>query len=276
MSITHKKFSVNWSVCFSILLFAFTVSAQETEVNIKLVSNAPAVLLVEGKFTRENKIEPEKSWAFLRSFAGIENLGARVSELKLKDAKSLDISYKKLIDGEYLAENPAVFWSYRINADSLPNEKALAHVSWLKDEQGILMIGDLLPQFNSGNQPISAKIKFELPKDWEILSSENRIAENIFNVANIEKAVFLIGKNWREVKTANENNALDFVISGQWNFFDAEAAQMAREIFEDYCKLFGENPKNKIQNCSRAFPERDKIRTLGSRHARRDFVDFFE
>ncbi|CAN5405598.1 hypothetical protein BH20ACI1_BH20ACI1_06980 [soil metagenome] len=257
MSTTHKKFSVNLSVCLSILLFAFTVSAQEIEVNIKLISNAPAVLLVEGKFLRENKIQTQKSWAFLRSFAGIENLGARVSELNLKDSQEQTVLYKKLIDGEYLAENNAAFWSYRINADAPPNEKALAHISWLKGEQGILMLGDLLPQFNANNQPISAKITFELPKDWKILSSENLIAENIFSVANIEKAVFLIGKNWREVKTAND--ALDLAISGEWNFSDVEAVKMANDIFEEYRKLFGEIPNVKTQIALAHFPKEIKF-----------------
>ena len=259
MSTTRKKFLINSLIFFEILFFIFNISAQEFEVNIKLISNSPAVLRVEGKFTRENKIEPEKSWAFPRSFAGIENLGARVSELKLKDANNQEVSYKKLIDGEYLAENPAEFWSYQINVDSPPNEKALAHVSWLKDELGILMLGDLLPQFNANNKAISAKIKFDFPPDWKVLSGEKRILENTFSVANIEKAVFLIGKNWREVKTSNENNALDFAISGEWNFSDAEAANMAKDIFEEYRKLFGEIPKSKIQIALAHFPKEIKF-----------------
>ncbi|MEP7038561.1 MAG: hypothetical protein ABI891_09460 [Acidobacteriota bacterium] len=253
----HKKFSVNLSAYLCVLLFSFTVSAQKSEVNIKLISNTPAILFVEGKFTPENKIQAEKSWVFSRSFAGIENLGARISDLELKDNKRQNISYKKLIDGEYLAENNAVFWNYQINVDSPSNEKASAHVSWLKNEEGILMLGDLLPQFNSDIQPIAAKIKFELPKDWKILSSENLISENTYSTANIEKAVFLIGKNWREVKTAN--NALDLAISGEWKFSDAEASKMAADVFEEYRKLFGEIPNKKIQIALGHFPKEIKF-----------------
>ena len=257
MSTIHKKFSVKLSACLCVLLFSFTVSAQKSEINIKLISNAPAILRVEGKFTPENKIQTEKNLSFSRSFAGIENLGARISNLELKDNKGQNIKYRKLIDGEYLAENNAVFWNYRINLDSPSNEKALAHISWLKAEQGILMLGDLLPQFNFDNQAISAKIKFELPTDWKILSSENLISENIYGTENIEKAVFLIGKNWREVKTSD--NALDLAISGEWKFSDAEAAKMAADIFEKYRKLFGEIPNKKIQIALGHFPKEVKF-----------------
>ena len=257
MSITHKKFSVELFIYLCLLLFVSGVSAQEMEVSIKLISNAPAVLLVEGKFTGKNNFQTEKSWAFQRSFAGVSNLGARVSELNLKDSQEQSISYKKLIDGEYLAEKEAAFWSYQINvASSLPDEKAAAHISRLKNEQGILMFGDLLPQFSANNRTISAKIKFDLPKDWKIVSSENLIAENIFSVANIEKAVFLIGKNWREVKT---NDALGFAVSGEWNFSDAEAAKMANDIFAEYRKLFGEIPNKKIQIGLVHFPKEIKF-----------------
>jgi predicted metalloprotease with PDZ domain len=142
----------------------------------------------------------------------------------------------------------------------LPNEKALAHISWAMDEQGILMLGDLLPQFVAqDSQPISAKIKFELPKDWKILSSEKRMAENTFFVDNIEKAVFLVGKNWRESKVTIGNTTLNFAIGGEWNFTDAEASQMAGEIFEEYRKQFGEIPAEKAQISLVHFPKEIKF-----------------
>ncbi|MGI8638979.1 MAG: hypothetical protein ACR2MG_03405 [Pyrinomonadaceae bacterium] len=259
MSTTQKRFLVNLVICCSVLLFVSAVSAQQIEANIKVVSISPAVLRVEGKFLQENAAQPEKNWVFLRSFAGIENLGERISELNLTNKQGHAISFKKLIEGEYLAENGAVAWSYRVNLNPTLNEKAMAHISWLKDEQGILMPGDLLPQFSAENQPVSAKIKFELPKDWKIFSNEKAIAENTFNVANIEKAVFAIGKNWRETKISTENDALNLAISGEWNFSDAEASKMANDIFSEYQKLFGEVPNIKAQILLAHFPKEIKF-----------------
>jgi hypothetical protein len=38
------------------------------------------------------------------------------------------------------------------------------------------MLDDLLPQFAAANvQPISAKIKFELPENWKIISREKSL-----------------------------------------------------------------------------------------------------
>ena len=178
------------------------------------------------------------------------------------------------MDGEYLAERDADVWSYQINLKPLPNEKAAAHISWLQDERGLLMTGDLLPQFIANGQPISAHIKFELPPEWKFRRAKKPLREKTFSVADIEKAVFLVGKNWREVKTDGGKDALNLAISGEWNFTDAEAAAMAHDIFAEYRRSFGEVSGSKIQILLFSFPERNKVRTVGSRHARHDNNDF--
>ena len=53
-----------------IWLFAAIVSAQQIEMNIKVVTSSPAVLRVEGRFLQKRQIQNEKNWSFLRSFAG--------------------------------------------------------------------------------------------------------------------------------------------------------------------------------------------------------------
>ncbi len=247
-------------LCAEILLLVFGCSAQEIEVNIKKISSSPAIVRVEGRFLQENLTQSNKNLAFASSVGNVENLGTRISDLNLTDKQGRAITFKKLIEGEYLTEDEANAWSYQVNLSTLPNEKALAHVSWATDEQGILMLGDLLPQFVAqDNQPISAKIKFELPKDWKILSSEKSMEENTFFVNNIEKAVFLIGKNWRESKVTIGNTTLNFAIGGKWNFTDAEAFEMAGEIFEEYRKQFGEIPTEKAQISLVHFPKEIKF-----------------
>ncbi len=254
MSTTRKKFLFNLAVCLEVLLLSGVIAAQQIEATIKVVSTAPAILRVEGRFLPKNTISSDENWIFLRSLAGVENLGERVSDFSLTDAQNRPVSFKKLIDGEYLAAGEAVGWSYRINVDSLPNEQALAHISRLKGERGILMLGDLLPQFNADNEPITARIKFELPSEWKISSSEKLMAENTFSVANIEKSVFLVGVNWRELTAADGDQNLNLAISGQWNFSDAEARQMASDIFNEYRKSFGAVSGAKIQILLVHFP----------------------
>jgi len=240
MSIIEKRFSV-WIVLAEILLLAFFSAAQEIDAAIKI--SPPDSVSVEGRFFWGSSNRSKVNWTFLNRIAGAENLAARISDFNLSDKQGRAVSFKKLAEGEYLANEQATIFSYRVNAKPLPNAAATAHVSWLADEQGILMFGDLLPQFAANNQIVAARIKFELPSDWKIISGEKKSGENAFYVKDIEKAIFLVGKNWRELETAN----LNLAISGNWQFSDAEALRTAGEIYEEYRKLFGESPVDKAQ-----------------------------
>jgi len=260
MSTIEKKFSFTAIFCAEILLFVSFSFAQDLELNVKIIARSPEILHVEGRFSRENITRSKKQWSFVRSFAGAENLGERISDLSLIDKQNKSLSLKKLVAGEYLAEAEANVWSYSIDVKPSPNISAMAHVSWLKDEQGILMLGDLLPQFTAkNNEPISARIRFELPRGWKINSREKSLGENAFEVENIEKAVFLIGKNWREKEVLSDKISLNLTISGEWQFSDAEALEITKEIFEEYRKLFDEAPAAKAQIFLVRFPKETKF-----------------
>jgi predicted metalloprotease with PDZ domain len=259
MSITKKKFSLFSIIFLEILLLVCASTAQEIEANIKInVSSTSAI--VNGKLLKENILLSDKNWSFVRSVAGAENLGARISDLDLRSKNGVAINFKKFIDGEYLAENTADNWIYQINLNALPNVGTRAHVSWVSGEQGILMLDDLLPQFDAKNdQPVSAKINFELPENWKIIGSEKRLGENSFYVSNVEKSVFLIGKNWREKEISIGKISLNFAFSGEWNFSDDEAIKTAGDIFVEYQKLFGEAPSEKAQISLVHYPKEIKF-----------------
>lgn len=248
-----KRFSAAAIIFAEILIFAVVSWSQDIEATVKVISASTA--RVEGRFLNKSLNQSNRNWAFLRSITGAENLGARISEFSLTDEQGRIVSFKKLIDGEYLADGEANSFQYQINLKPLPNAATLAHVSWLKDEQGILMLDDLLPQFFGDKQPISAKVKLDLPSEWKIISSEKISNDNIFLVKRIEKAVFAVGKNWRGQEISN----LNLVISGEWQFTDAEAAKVAGEIFDEYLKLFGEIPAEKAQIFLHRFPKDAKF-----------------
>ena len=44
---------------------------------------------------------------------------------------------------------------------------------------------------------MAAKIEIEAPSDWQIVSSEERLASNVFLVEDVEKAIFFVGDNFR-------------------------------------------------------------------------------
>jgi len=123
-----------------------------------------------------------------------------------------------------------------------------------------LMLDDLLPKFNiKSNEKKRAVISFDLPKDWRIASTEKKSGENTYEISDIEKAVFYVGKNWREKEIAVGDSKLNFIISGERQVSDDEAFQMAGEIFGFYEKLFGAVPFPNSQIYLGKFPSETKF-----------------
>jgi predicted metalloprotease with PDZ domain len=234
-------------VFFETFLFSVFSQAQIIDAKIKIDALLPEIISVEGTNLDANPARRGKNFSFALSYAGVENLGERVSDVRLFDEKKREILYKKLVAGEYLAEREFAAWSYKIKPQSAESVSK-AHVSSLSGEQAILMLGDLLPQFDAKeSEKKTARISLELPAEWKISSTEKRSGENAFAVADLEKAVFYIGKNWREKELKVGNGQLKFIISGARQFSDDESFQMADEIFGFYQKLFGSSPNEKAQ-----------------------------
>ncbi|MDQ3043132.1 MAG: hypothetical protein M3R11_12290, partial [Acidobacteriota bacterium] len=257
MSTIQIKFSATAIVLATILLLVNFVMAQEIEANIKITS--PASISVEGRLIKETPNHSLKNWSFTNSVAGVENLGARVSGFNLESEKNQPIAFVKLSESEYLASDKAAAFQYRVSLNLPKDANGMAHVSWLDDEKGLLMLGDLLPQLAANNQTVAARIKFDLPVDWKIISSEKRSGENSFEIKNIEKAIFLVGKNWRERELIIGKTNLSLAIAGEWQFSDEEALKMTGEIYVEYRKLFGETPTDKLQIALIRYPKEIKF-----------------
>lgn len=243
--------------------FAGFIRAQIREATIKIETSAPEIVSVEGTNAVAGSSARGKNFSFVLSYAGVENLGERISDVRLFDENKREIVYKKLVAGEYVAERAFASWSYKIKPEK--NETITkAHVSSLSGEQAILMLGDLLPQFDSQinektiekaiektsekrSEKTATKISLVLPQHWRVASTEKPLGENAFTVANVEKAVIYAGKNWREKLVESGDAQLSFIMSGSRQFPDEEAFAMAREIFAFYRQLFGSAPNEKAQ-----------------------------
>lgn len=235
-----------FAAVFALTLQFFTQSAAQTvEVRIKIESDAPTILKIEGRFTDRN----ERNFSFLNSYAGIGNLGARIFDVNLKDKNARTVVYKKLIYGEYLAENDFSVFEYKIKLDD--RKQLSAHVSHFSGENGFLMPGDLLPVLKDKS---AAKITFEIPANLKISTNEKQLNANVFEVFDAEKAVFLIGKNIREKEFAVNNANLKITFAGEFLFSDEQAMQTAGEIFGEYQKLFGTIPNERTQIFLARFP----------------------
>ena len=242
MSKTLKN--ISFAVFVWILHYCGSAAAQTLEVVIKIPQNSASIVSVQGEFKNKNLPERGKNLSFTQSYAGAENLGARISGLNLTDANGRKIAYRTVQSGEFLADEFFNRWEYRTNAALPKNSASAAHVSSISGEQGILMLGDLLPEFADQT---AAKIVFGLPDNWRILTTENNIGEKIYETADINKAIFYVGKNLREREiTADGGAAINLITVGETQVSDDDAAKMTAEIFNYYVKLFGSTPQKQF------------------------------
>lgn len=246
-----KIFAFSVLVCAETLILTFANPAQDLEVKIKLLPQSR--VLIEGKTL--NKSFVSKNLIFLDNYADVSNLASRIENLKFFDEKRGEIQLKKINQSEYGSNQFLTFWKYEMNAGISQMITDAAHVSWISENQGLLMLNDLLPQFSSDRKPISAKVTIELPPDWSISTNENLTNEKTFDVKNVENAIFLVGKNWREKKIQVEKTSVNYVTASNWNFSDDEASEMIGSIISEHKKVFGEIPAAKPQIILLPFPQ---------------------
>ncbi len=248
-----KRFSRALPVLAVIFVFAAFCAAQDVSATLAIESISPPVLRVEGRLLNE---KTSKNWTFVRAFAGVENLGERISELSLKDENGRAIFYQKLIPGEFLASDFATGFSYKIDLSVPKKPSALAHVSWLADEQGLLMLYDLLPQFGDRT---SALIRLGVPQNWMFAANESfSETTKSLEIADVADSVIFVGKRADGKALSIENSNFRFVISGEFLFSRSDAESSAGEIAKEYEKIFGAIPR-KSRIFLLRFPREAKI-----------------
>jgi hypothetical protein len=252
MSKLHSPFFLFAAVFLSILCVLNTVQAQDLDVRIKV---SGGVVSVRGK-----KLAPATAQEgviyFSREYAGHEIPPDRISALSLTDPSGRSFPYRKMGEGQYFSDGKFNSWSYDLVPGVPKKGAAAAHISWLADDRGILMLDDILPKFADNTGKVSAKIEFELPAGWMISSPGRSLGANVFEISDVESAVFFVGKDQR-MKTGS-NGSPDLIISGEWLFTDEEAAKMVEEIYADHRKLFGAAPFEQARIVLSKFPNAER------------------
>ncbi len=104
-----------------------------------------------------------------------------------------------------------------------------------------------------------AAITLELPPEWEIFTLADRAGEdedeNTYEVEDISRSVFAVGKNWRERSVQQGPAELKLIIAGEWQFVDEQALAMAQSILEEHRTVFGEMPFPEVQIILSPFPK---------------------
>jgi predicted metalloprotease with PDZ domain len=209
---------------------------ESLKARISVISVAPARVRIEGE-----RSSATRAWSFRNVYGSVVNLGERIEKLALADNSGADVPVRKLAPGEYEAASAATRFVYEMKLDAPLFEGDAAHVSWLTNERGFLMTGDLLPLAANGKDSTrtSAALHFVLPASWTIAASTKSNSEGLFEVADAEAAIFFVGQNLREKRQRVGAMEFAYVTAGEWAFSDEEAADLAISLLKDHTSTFG-------------------------------------
>src|SRR5258706_1751983 len=243
MSKNFRSFLLILAASGQILQFFTNASAQDISATIKIDPNTPNAVYVDGKILHEVNLSIFYNFDFLLEYGDVRGLGERFSGVNVSDSSGKSLAIQKIAPGVFNAEKYPWRWSYNVDLTPLKNPAAMAHVSSISGKRGILMPDDLLPN----ERGLAAMLKINVPPGWNIFSTEPETAPGEFNIANIEKAVFYIGQDWRTKDLASNGASIKLAFDGDWVFGDDEAETLVSEVFENYVKTFGSSPKKKYQ-----------------------------
>lgn len=199
---------------------------------------------VSGRFIEKFRPRNPTNLAFVQAAIGFPLLGSRIRDVAVADAQGSSVGIRKLMDGEFVADSEYRSWKYTVDLTPPKDRAGYAHASWIGDSSGMLVIADLLPAFD---QPPSL-MQIKPPDGWNSYHAGSLVSQDL------SRSIVFIGKGHRIVEAKASTGDLKLLLNGEWQFTDDEAAQMAREIFEEYTKLLGNLPKKRYMIALLRFP----------------------
>ena len=115
------------------------------------------------------------------------------------------------------------------------------------------MLADLLPRLGRESLvPSPVTIEFKLPAGWTVASALLPDKNQQYTVANIDSAVFYVGRELRETRVRADSMDLALVTSGDWAFADSDALKLAGKIVKEHAKLTTASAGRQIGGFARA------------------------
>ena len=234
---------------------------------ISVEPGSSPIARVRGRFSRDRQADRQKSFTIAVAAAAIP-LGDRIDDLKLLDRDDNPIPFRRIGPGEYLADREIDGWSYTIALSPATDQRAAAHASWFSADAGILMMGDLLPEFGPWSPRRPAWINLAPPagssvvglppiEDPTFYKLPKISGGRWYTVNDADEAVAFLGNDWRTHPIGKPSGA-ELTISGQWNFSDKDGEEMIREILTEYSKLFRQGPPSGPRISLSRFPREMK------------------
>jgi len=167
---------------------------------------------------------PSRLWSFRNAHAGVLGIAERIDRFRANG-----VYVRTIAMGEFRSDVGATEIDYVVRLRR-PTPADVAHISWLTEDHGFLMFGDLLPQ---GMEAIS--IEFELPKGWTIQSAIAPDESGTYQISAPDDAIFVVGRSIRK----SSKKELDSFVTGTWPFKDSEVVKAAARVLEKYVALTG-------------------------------------
>ncbi len=223
---------------FVVVSAASTIHAQQSFVQISVLSLDPARLRVELD-TLGNR-----EWSFRNTYTSVVGLANRIENFHGKDSLGREVLGRKLAPGEFQFPEKVTSVSYDVLLNPPPRLADLSHVSWLHKEHGLLMLGDLLPVAGMGTEPL-LNLNLVLPPGWKSASSRDSDGDR-YVVSRPEQAVFLVGSSLKMKSTRVSTTGIKIATVGDWSFGDNEIRKIVLKIVEEYTRVLGHAPPEKV------------------------------
>jgi predicted metalloprotease with PDZ domain len=239
-------------------------NAQTLNVRIKVTSVAPAKLRIELTLPGQTK-----TLSFRNTYAGVIGLGERIDAVEASNSNGEHIVVKKLAPGEFKASDSFSRVSYDVNVTEPARPAQMSHVTWLRQDQGLLMLSDLLPQpTETAGRFASTVISLEAPAGWKVTSNLKR-AGSQFSTSDPDTAVFLVGSSVQETQKRLVSTDFAVITAGEWPFSAGDAFKIAERIIEEHSLVTGFQLKSNavlmlIPYPGEAGPERWSAETRGN------------
>jgi predicted metalloprotease with PDZ domain len=221
-------------VALLLLFLCGAGQAQYLTARISVLSLSPARVRVEGE-----RLKATTVWSFRNQYGSLNGLGERIENLALRDDSGAQILVRKIAAGEFSAASPATRFTYEVKLDPPAQTANAVYASWLTNERGILLPGDLLPVRSEKTEGASAALRFVLPEAWSVAANETKQADGQHQVVDAERAVFVVGPDLRRKHERIGLLEFSYVTSGRWAFTDEEVAGMAASILKDHAEVMG-------------------------------------
>jgi len=228
--------------CGLLVCFQFaTAQGQELRVRISLDSSAPQTISISCESS-----QGINNWSFRNTYAGIVGLGSRIQSLNVLNGRDTSPA-RELAPGEFRSAERVKRFTYLVKLTEPEDSSALAHISWLSGDKGVLMFADLIPLTDDQRMIKPLLVEFDLPTNWGVATSirANPAGQNSYAVSDPDQAVFLVGRSVREA--ARRIGSIDFSLltADQWLFSDLDATAIAAKVLHEYVQLTGVGLANK-------------------------------